>query len=354
MNEENPERSGNLILIVEDSPTQAEKLKYMLEKHDYLVTAAANGREALTILEVKKPIAVISDIVMPDMDGYELCHRIKGSAELRDIPVILLTSLSAPEDVILGLECGADFFIMKPYNELFLLSRIQHILANRNLNDVHSVQMGLEIFFRGKKYFINSDRLQILNLLLSTFETAIQKNGELINAQDELKSFNAQLEQMVLERTAALAGEIMEHKRTEERLRQSQKFTSDMNRIAHVFLTVADEEIYGEVLKLLLEIMGSRFGLFGFIDDKGDLVIPSMSREIWNECQVPDKTIVFTHATWGESLWGRAIRERKSFYANTPFQAPLGHLAIDNFLTTPIIFADKCIGLISVANSAQG
>jgi signal transduction histidine kinase len=142
---------------------------------------------------------VISDIVMPEMDGYELCRSIKKNHELQKIPVLLLTSLSDPEDVIMGLECGADYFIMKPYNEEFLLSRIQHILANRSLESEQALRMGLEIFFRGKKYFINSDRLQILNLLLSTNETAIQKNQELVSSTEELAEINDQLQENMAE-----------------------------------------------------------------------------------------------------------------------------------------------------------
>ena len=184
----------NLILIVEDSPTQRETLRYLLEKHHFRVEAAANGQEALTMLKEVRPLAVVSDIVMPEMDGYEFCHCMKNDRELQNIPIILLTSLSDPEDVIMGLECGADYFIMKPYNESFLLSRIQHILANRNLMNEQNATLGLEIFFRGKKYFINSDRLQILNLLLSTYETAIQKNQELANATEEMEVLNEQLE----------------------------------------------------------------------------------------------------------------------------------------------------------------
>ena len=182
----------NLILIVEDSPTQAEQLQHLLEKHGYQVAATANGQEALAFLESQRPLTVISDIVMPVMDGYELCKAIKENG-YRDVPVILLTSLSEPEDVIKGLECGADFFIMKPYNEQFLLYRIQHIVANRSLGLEIKARMGLEIYFRGKKYFINSDRLQILNLLLSTYETAVQKNQELSDATEELSVLNEQL-----------------------------------------------------------------------------------------------------------------------------------------------------------------
>lgn len=190
--------TGDTILVVEDSPTQAEELRYMLEKHHYRVTTACNGQEALPLLKKEKPFAIISDIVMPLMDGYELCRRIKGKPELHGIPVILLTSLSAPEDVIMGLECGADYFIMKPYSERFLLSRLQHIQANRQLGE-QTARMGLEIFFRGKKYFINSDRLQILNLLLSTYETAIQKNQELTDVTRELQALNEQLAEKMAE-----------------------------------------------------------------------------------------------------------------------------------------------------------
>jgi signal transduction histidine kinase len=188
-----------LIVIVEDSSTQREMLRHMLEKHSLCVETATNGQEALSLLKQIRPIAVITDIDMPEMDGYELCRRIKGDSELNGIPVLLLTSLSDPENVIMGLECGADYFIMKPYNEEFLLSRIQHVLANRNLEIDQGVRMGLEISFRGKKYFINSDRLQILNLLLSTYETAIQKNQELASATLELSSLNEQQEESMAE-----------------------------------------------------------------------------------------------------------------------------------------------------------
>ena len=190
------------ILIVEDSPTQALQLQYILEHHHYRASVAINGRDALAGMRQHKPIIVISDILMPEMDGYQLCQQIKADANLADIPVILLTSLSDPKDVIKGLECGADNFIMKPYDEDFLLSRIQYILANQRVRRAERTQMGLEIFFAGQTYYITSDRLQILNLLLSTYETAVQKNRQLIEAQDTLQQLNAHLEEIVAERTA--------------------------------------------------------------------------------------------------------------------------------------------------------
>ena len=88
------------ILIVEDSPTQAEELRYILEKKDYRVSLAANGKEALNFLQSRMPDIVVTDILMPEMDGYELCKRIRADEKLKELPVILVTSLSEPTDVI--------------------------------------------------------------------------------------------------------------------------------------------------------------------------------------------------------------------------------------------------------------
>ena len=133
--DEMPVASEVDVLIVEDSLTQAMKLQHILERHRHRVTTARNGEEALAALAPggALPRIVITDINMPRMDGYELCARIKDDARLREIPVILLTSLSDPKDILKGLECGADNFIVKPYDEEFLLSRIQYVLANLEL-----------------------------------------------------------------------------------------------------------------------------------------------------------------------------------------------------------------------------
>jgi two-component system, sensor histidine kinase and response regulator len=176
------------ILVVEDSPTQSMLLQNILEKHGYQVSVARNGREALASLRDRKPTMVISDINMPEMDGYQLCNAIKTDEQLRDLPVMLLTSLSAPQDIVRGLECGADNFVVKPYEETFLISRIHFILANQELRTTAGAEMGITVFFAGQKYFITADRLQILNLLLSTYETAVQRNTELTKAREELET----------------------------------------------------------------------------------------------------------------------------------------------------------------------
>jgi len=175
------------ILVVEDSLTQAEQLRYTLEQYNYHVIVKYNGIEAIEHIKKEKPTIVISDVLMPEMNGYELCRQIKLDENLKDIPVILLTSLSDPIDIINGLKCGTDNFIIKPYHEKFLISRIRYILANKELRKNGSAEMGIEVFFAGQKHYLNSGRIQIIDLLLSTFENAIQKNYELEQSNKELK-----------------------------------------------------------------------------------------------------------------------------------------------------------------------
>jgi signal transduction histidine kinase/DNA-binding response OmpR family regulator len=206
------------ILIAEDSPTQAEQLKFILGRRGYRLSTVRHGREALAHMARHVPALVLSDVVMPEMDGYALCHAVKHDARLHHVPVVLLTSLTDPADVVRGLEAGADSFIFKPYDERYLLARIESLLANRHLHAGDATQMGVEIFFAGRKFFITSNRLQILNLLLSTYEAAVQRNQELSRVQDELTHLNEHLESAVQERTQALAEEIEERKRVELKL----------------------------------------------------------------------------------------------------------------------------------------
>ena len=210
------------ILIVEDSATQAEQLKWILTTEGYSVLIAKNGAEGLSKAKEFKPDIVMSDIMMPEMNGFELCRQIKKDPDLCSTPVVLLTALSDPADVVNGLECGADNFIVKPYNEHLLLARLKHLLLTRELQKDNRTQLGVEIFFTGKKYFITSEKKQILDLLISTYESAVQKNIELNKSQEELSKVNDELEQKVLERTAALTDEIEVRKKIEDDLRASE------------------------------------------------------------------------------------------------------------------------------------
>jgi PAS domain S-box-containing protein len=182
------------ILVVEDSPTQAQRLQYLLEQSGHEVEIAANGKIALEMAQARRPALVLSDIVMPEMDGYELTRQLKAHHELRDIPVILVTTMSEPEDVILGLECGADNFVIKPYDERYMVSRVHYMLMNREyLRLTQDGNAGVEIHFNDRRHYITADRLQILNLLLSTYEAAAQRNRDLRRSQEELERRSAEV-----------------------------------------------------------------------------------------------------------------------------------------------------------------
>ncbi|MCX6160391.1 MAG: response regulator [Ignavibacteriae bacterium] len=180
-------------LAAEDSQVQAKRLKHFFDVNNIRSEIYNNGIDAYKAALDKPPLLIISDILMPGMDGYEFCTKIKTHNELKDIPVILLTSLSDPLDIIKGLQAGADNFITKPYDEQYLLSRINYLIANRDMRRSGGGDMVIEIVFHGQKFQINSDKKQILDLLLSVYEAAILRNEDLIKAQHQLQVLNENL-----------------------------------------------------------------------------------------------------------------------------------------------------------------
>ncbi len=182
------------ILAIEDSPTQAEALRLLLESRGYVVTLAPSGEEALRLMPAAECDLVVSDIVMPGMDGYELCRRLKSDPARGSLPVILLTSLGDPMDIIRGLDCGADNYIIKPYEPEHLLARIRHVLDTRARRRLGQPQPGVEISFLGKTFTITSGKEQTLDFLISTFEDIVRTNEKLERSRAELTEAHARLE----------------------------------------------------------------------------------------------------------------------------------------------------------------
>lgn len=219
--------SGSEILIAEDSQTQAERLSHYLSTRGYVVTVTRNGKQALASAVQSKPAMIITDVVMPEMDGYTLCEEIKSLPALRNVPVVLLTSLSRPQDIVRGLDCGADSFIRKPYDEKYLHSRVEYILTNVELRKTERLHMGIQLQFGGQSHFITAEKQQILDLLISTYEGAVQITEELEIKQQELQEAKETLEARVVERTAELARaneqlqiELGERKRAEDQVKK--------------------------------------------------------------------------------------------------------------------------------------
>src|SRR5215470_1331487 len=113
------------VLVVEDESSIASFVAAYLKNAGYLVRTAANGNEALRLVESEKPALVVLDLMLPDIDGVEVCKRIRQSG---DLPVLMLTARDEDVDKIIGLEVGADDYMTKPFNPRELVARVRAIL----------------------------------------------------------------------------------------------------------------------------------------------------------------------------------------------------------------------------------
>ena len=263
------------ILVVEDSVTQAQQLKFLLEKHGYAVTCAGNGLHALRAIRECRPTLVISDIVMPEMNGYQLCSIIRSNAETADLPVVLLTTLSSAKDILLALQCGADNFITKPYNETYLVTRMEQILERLRLRAEAGLDAEPEVVIYGReRYHIATNRQRMLDLLISTYESTVMKNRELQVTQDTLRKINSQLEIVLKEKEDSIAAVREAHVKTEEALgalRQKDALLTQwhdelaaLNRIGSAINhSATHEELFSQVSEELVHagLFGVRYGV---------------------------------------------------------------------------------------------
>ena len=123
------------ILVVEDQRANAEMMAGILQARGYQVLIAPGGEAALEEIRASSPHLVVSDILMPGMDGYELCRRLRAQAPTELLPVILVTSLEANDERVKGLEAGADDFLSKPVNWEELFARVRSLLRIKRLQD---------------------------------------------------------------------------------------------------------------------------------------------------------------------------------------------------------------------------
>ena len=181
------------VLVVEDSATQAEELRLILESGGFGVETASNAEAALERLGQSTFDLVISDIIMPGLSGYELCRRIKGDVPWKALPVLLLTSLTEPIDVIHALESGADSFLSKPCEPERLIGTVTNLLESRRVRALAHGAAGVTVLYAGRHVSVRSSKEQILDLLVSTFEDMVRKNDEIAAGRDALAAKHEQL-----------------------------------------------------------------------------------------------------------------------------------------------------------------
>ncbi len=142
-------------------------------------------------------------------------------------------------------------------------------------------------------------------------------------------------------------------RRTLKALKASQSELETRGRVAEAFLSSSDEEVYSRVLAQIREALASPLGFFGYIDEAGALVSPSLTRDVWDLCRVTERDVRFPHETWA-GIWGQALREGRSLVSRGPFSVPEGHVPIRSALSVPLLHRGAVIGLVTVANKPGG
>lgn len=128
-------RTPPLILLVDDNETNLDILRARLEAGGYEITTAADGEEALEVILTRQPDLVLLDVMMPKVDGFEVCRRVRADATLPFIPIVLVTAKADAKDVVAGLDAGADEYLTKPVDQGPLVARVRSMLRIKALHD---------------------------------------------------------------------------------------------------------------------------------------------------------------------------------------------------------------------------
>jgi class 3 adenylate cyclase len=138
-------RSPPCILVVDDVPANLDILRARLSAHGYEIVTASNGREALAAVREHQPDLILLDVMMPEMDGIEVCRQLRADQSIPFIPIVMLTAKSEPKDVVAALEAGGDEYLTKPVDPGALVARVKSMLRIKGLHDmVHEQNRTLE------------------------------------------------------------------------------------------------------------------------------------------------------------------------------------------------------------------
>ncbi len=132
------------ILIVEDEEDVQELVRYNLEKNGYLTESALDGRQALEKAKSKSPDLILLDLMLPEIDGLEVCKLVKKDPKTASIPVVMLTAKGTEADIVAGLEMGADDYITKPFSPRVLMARVKAVLRRKD-NEADTDKMVIRV-----------------------------------------------------------------------------------------------------------------------------------------------------------------------------------------------------------------
>ena len=165
------------ILVVDDTPANLSLLSSLLSPR-WRVRLAPSGAKALELVRRQAPDLIVLDVMMPELDGYEVCRRLKADPATRDIPVLFLTALSQPEDETRGFECGGADFIQKPFNPATVLSRVATQLEAKQWRDtLHQRNAWLQQELQGRLAEVEQLREATLHVMISFAEFRDEDTG---------------------------------------------------------------------------------------------------------------------------------------------------------------------------------
>ncbi|MEP6621202.1 MAG: ATP-binding protein [bacterium] len=178
------------VLIIEDSATQAAALADLLSTAGFATCVARSAEQALEIIARDTFDLVLSDVVMPGMDGYDLTRRIRSSPEWADLPIVLLTSLSDPLAIVRGLAAGADHYVTKPYTPEWLLTRLRNVLDRASV-PISLRPAPITVDLLGTPFTIRATKEQILELLVSSYSD-LARTSEAVREAERRARFLAE------------------------------------------------------------------------------------------------------------------------------------------------------------------
>ena len=166
------------VLVVEDEEDIQELVNYVLSKEGFHVTGVRSGEEAMRKLRAGPPDLVVLDLMLPGLDGLEVCRLMKADARLRAVPVVMLTAKGEEADIVAGLELGADDYVTKPFSPRVLLARVKAVLRRREAHtrdeqtpiQVHDVAIHpgrREVKINGEPVELTHTEFRLLHLLAS-------------------------------------------------------------------------------------------------------------------------------------------------------------------------------------------
>ncbi len=270
------------ILVIDDDPDVLHATSRVLKKAGYQVITGSSGSQCIEYAGTDVPDLILLDMMLPDLNGIEVCRQIKSRENTAPVPVILISSFKTEsDDQAIGLESGADDYIARPIANRELLARIHAFLR------------------------------------LHAAEKKLARQAEI-----------------------------------EKSLRDQKRIFSVNNQIARVFLTSKADDVYADILDLVLSAFDCRYGFFGYINQNGDLNSPSITPDTWPSNHSGMAFKIWRQSDW-KGIWAAAMAAKTALLSNRPVHGFDQRIVFDNALASPLLVNDTITGQIGLANGSK-